>query len=101
MVANIAGAVSSYTKAAGLPQSGLDIGSKDGQSFKAFMDAAGADFMKSQAKAEQVSQQAAVGKANLIDVMTAVNNADVTLQTISTIRDKFVSAVQDIFRTAV
>jgi len=47
---------------------------------------------------EQVSMRALEGKADLRDVMMAVNNAEVTLQTMVSVRDKMVNAYQTILR---
>lgn len=47
---------------------------------------------------EQMTARAALGKADLTDVITAVTNAEVTLQTVTTVRDKVVSAYQEILR---
>ncbi|MDX2102059.1 MAG: flagellar hook-basal body complex protein FliE [Alphaproteobacteria bacterium] len=48
--------------------------------------------------AETMSRQAVNGKAELAEVVTAVANAEVTLQTVVSIRDRVVSAYQDIMR---
>ena len=45
-----------------------------------------------------MSAQAAIGKADLTDVVTAVTNAEMTLQTVTAVRDKVVSAYQEILR---
>jgi flagellar hook-basal body complex protein FliE len=101
MVTNIADAIASYGKTAGLPKiGGMDDASAGGTSFGDILKQAGQSLMDTQGKAEQVSSQAAVGKANLVDVMTAVNNAELTLQTVMGIRDRLVSAIQDVMRTA-
>ena len=47
---------------------------------------------------EKISMAAIAGKANMTDVVNAVNNADVTLQAVMAIRDRMVSAYQDILR---
>ena len=41
---------------------------------------------------------AAVGKADLNDVVQAVTNAEVTLQTVTAVRDKVLNAYQEILR---
>jgi flagellar hook-basal body complex protein FliE len=41
------------------------------------------------------------GKADVNDVVTAVTTAEVTLQTVVAIRDKVISAYQDILRMPV
>lgn len=48
--------------------------------------------------AENMSARAVAGKAELTDVVTAVTNAEVTLQTVVAIRDKVVAAYQEIAR---
>ncbi len=49
-------------------------------------------------QAETISARAVAGKAELTDVVTAVTNAEVTLQTVVAIRDKVVAAYQEIAR---
>lgn len=49
-------------------------------------------------KGEAVSAKAAVGKADLTEVVTAVTNAEVTLQTVTAVRDRVVNAYQEILR---
>ncbi len=48
--------------------------------------------------AERVSTKAIEGKADLNQVVTAVNNAELTLQTVLAVRDKVIQAYQDIVR---
>jgi len=49
-------------------------------------------------QAEQVSASAMVGKASLTDVVTAVNGADIALKSVVAIRDRVISAYQDIMK---
>ncbi|HIJ63266.1 MAG TPA: flagellar hook-basal body protein FliE [Rhodospirillaceae bacterium] len=49
-------------------------------------------------KSEDLSKQAISGKADVRDVVAAVNNAEVTLQTVVAIRDKVIAAYNDILR---
>ena len=44
---------------------------------------------------------AATGKANIASVVTAISNAELMLQTVVTIRDKVISAYQDITKTSI
>ena len=48
--------------------------------------------------AETVSANSLVGKASLTDVVTAVNGADVALKSVVAIRDRVISAYQDIIK---
>ncbi|MHA1601209.1 MAG: flagellar hook-basal body complex protein FliE [Alphaproteobacteria bacterium] len=47
---------------------------------------------------EQQSLAAAAGTANLTDVVTAVGKAEMTLQTVVSLRDRVISAYQEILR---
>jgi flagellar hook-basal body complex protein FliE len=47
---------------------------------------------------ERMSLAAAAGKANINDVVMAVSNAERTLQTVVTLRDKAVQSYQQIMR---
>ena len=49
-------------------------------------------------QAEQVSMAAIAQKAELVDVVTAISNAEMTLQTVVTIRDKVIQAYNDIIK---
>lgn len=71
--------------------------------------AAGSDFasllrdgakaaIESGKKSEELSQQAIAGKADIHDVVAAVNNAELTLQTVVAVRDKVVSAYNAILQ---
>jgi flagellar hook-basal body complex protein FliE len=45
---------------------------------------------------EDMSKQALAGKADVRDVVAAVNNAELTLQTVVAVRDKVISAYNEI-----
>ena len=47
---------------------------------------------------EAASLKAVTGKADISDVVTAVTNAEVTLQTVTAVRDRVIQAYQDIMR---
>lgn len=49
-------------------------------------------------KAEKMSAAAISGDADVTDVVTAVANAEITLQTMVAVRDKIISAYQEILR---
>jgi flagellar hook-basal body complex protein FliE len=49
-------------------------------------------------KSEAASLQAASGRASLQDVVEAVNAAELSLQTVVSIRDRVISAYQEIMR---
>ncbi len=52
-------------------------------------------------KSETVSLQAITGSAGLTDVVTAVTSAEVTLRTVVAVRDRLISAYQEIMKTPI
>lgn len=50
------------------------------------------------AAAEVASAGAVAGRADLVDVVTAVSNAEMVLETVTTVRDRMISAYQEIMR---
>jgi len=64
------------------------------------------DFLKSKAqesvdtmrKSEDVSAKAVTGEADIVDVVQAVTSAELTLQTVVSVRDRMISAYQEIMR---
>ena len=51
-----------------------------------------------QKQSEQTSAQAVLGKADLTDVVSAVNEAEMTLNTFVALRDRFLEAYDKIMR---
>lgn len=49
-------------------------------------------------QSEALSRQAVTGKAELVDVVTAVNTAETALETVVAVRDRVVAAYQDLMR---
>ncbi|MGK2286232.1 flagellar hook-basal body complex protein FliE [Pedomonas sp. V897] len=47
---------------------------------------------------EAMAAQSIQGKADLIDVVTAVNNAEMAVETLVAVRDRVISAYQEIMR---
>lgn len=56
---------------------------------------------ESQKAAENVQAKAVVGKASVTDVVQAVSEAEIELQTFTAIRDRVIAAYQDIMRMPV
>lgn len=67
-------------------------------SFKDFLSNSVQDATRTLRAGEASSARAVTGKAELADVVQAVSAAEITLQTIVTIRDRLISAYQDIMR---
>lgn len=100
MVANIGGALSAYGKvASAVTKPGMEArGSMPGKNFADMLGDVAKDAKISGLAAEKLSVQAVAGKADINEVVAAVSNAEVTLQTVVAVRDKVISAYQDILR---
>lgn len=48
--------------------------------------------------AEAVSAQAVAGSADMVDVVTAISNAEMVMESVTTVRDKVINAYQEIMR---
>jgi len=47
---------------------------------------------------EEITAKSLQGKADIVDVVTAASNAEVMVQTVVTVRDKMISAYQDVLK---
>jgi flagellar hook-basal body complex protein FliE len=70
----------------------------EGPSFADFLKQTGADAVDAMKASEQASLNALAGKADLSDIVSAVSQAEATLQTVVAIRDRVIQAYQDIMR---
>ncbi len=61
---------------------------------KDVIDAVSEAAQKSDAQAQAV----ATGKANMIDVVTAVSETETTFQTLISVRDKVIAAYEDVLK---
>lgn len=100
MALNIAGAAAAYARQANTGgASPMEARSKDpAKSFADLLGDAVSGAIDAGRQSEKLSIEAIAGKANLQEVVTAVTNAEVTLQTALAIRDRVVQAYQDIMR---
>lgn len=99
MTVNTLSAASAYAAAAaraGAP--GLDARAQGEGGFAALLGEAARGAADTLYRGEATSLQAIAGKADIADVVTAVNSAEVTLQTVLAVRDRMVEAYQEILR---
>ena len=66
--------------------------------FGAALQRAAEGVVNTQRSADTASTQALQGQGSVTDVVLAVSRAELALQTASTLRDKLVSAYQDVMR---
>lgn len=69
-----------------------------GPSFADFMRDSVQDSIDVLRTSETMSAKAVTGEADITEVVQAVTNAEITLQTVVSIRDRMVSAYQEILR---
>jgi len=74
---------------------GSPAGAKD---FASYVQDAAIESVGTLHRGEDMSKAGIAGKADLNDVVAAVNDAEMTLQTVTTLRDKLVQAYQEILR---
>jgi len=99
MVMNIADALAAYRQGSGGMGKAGSVADTGGESFADTLKSFADDALGSIKSGEKAATAAATGKSDLATVVTAINNAELTLQTIVTIRDKVISAYQSIVQT--
>lgn len=72
-----------------------------GPDFGAMVAEAAGETERALGQAEAVSQKAARGEAELVEVVTAITAAEATLETVVAVRDQVVRAYQEIMRMPV
>ena len=73
-------------------------GDAGGVSFSDFLKNETREAIDTMRESEQMSAKAVTGEADLTDVVQAVTAAELTLQTVVSVRDRMVSAYQEILR---
>lgn len=100
MAINFTDAVSAYQRIARqdtLPGFEAPAESKPGDFAEVLRDATGG-AMDALREGEAQSLKAAAGAADLQDVVAAVSKAELTLQTVVTLRDRVIQAYQEVLR---
>ena len=95
---NPADAIRAFKQAASLGSDGMEARDKPQSTFLDMVGKLAENSIDSGKKAEALSEKAVVGKADLMDVVQAVSNAELTLQTVVAVRDRVVNAYQEILR---
>lgn len=97
MAVNMGAAVNAYANAAKIATNGPPQ-AKGAEGFGKMLQDAASSFTDTLNKSEQVSLQAVTGNADLASVTQAVTDAQVALQTVVAVRDRVISAYQDIIK---
>jgi len=69
-----------------------------GDDFAALLEGAAKNMVDATRASEATAQRALGGKADVNEVVTAVTNAEVALQTVVAVRDRVIQAYQEIMR---
>lgn len=93
-------AIAAYSAAARAPAtSGVDAPAESGgSSFSSMLKDAATNAVDSVKQSEQASKQAIAGKTDIREVVNAVSNAELTLETVVAVRDKVINAYNEILR---
>ena len=93
-------AAKAYGNSAGIANRRVG-GGQDGVSFSDFLKGSVQTSLDTLKAGEQMSAKAVTGEADITEVVSAVTAAELTLQTVVAVRDRLVSAYQEIMRMPV
>lgn len=102
MAVDIAGALSAYNRIA-RQDTGEGLGARPspGQDFAGLLQDAAEQAIDTLREGERQSLKAAAGTADITEVVTAMAQAELTLQTVVTLRDRVIQSYQEILRMPV
>ena len=94
-------AASAYSKLARLADPGANLArtvasDSDGPNFGSLVKQAMGAVVEAGRKSDAQAQQLAAGKANIVDVVSAVAETEVAIETLVSVRDKVIQAYQEI-----
>src|SRR4051812_7540350 len=84
--------------AASIPKVGAGGGDSAGPSFGALVKDAIGSVIDSGKKSDAQTHAMAAGKANIVDVATAVTETEVAIEAMVSVRDKVIAAYEEIMR---
>jgi flagellar hook-basal body complex protein FliE len=96
MVANVSSALAAYANASKIAGGAGAGAAAAGGGFADMLKGAAGDVVGALRDGERQSLQAVTGKADLTAVTQAVNNAEIALEAVTAVRDRVISAYQDI-----
>jgi flagellar hook-basal body complex protein FliE len=96
-------AANAYAKLARLADPGANVsktagGDSGGPSFGKMVTDAITSVVESGKKSDGLAQGMAAGKANIVDVVTAVTETEVAIEAMVSVRDKVIHAYEEIMR---
>jgi flagellar hook-basal body complex protein FliE len=102
-MANITDATNAYASALNQVKkaAGVESVAPAGEGFGDILKQSLQSAAELQHKSEKVSGQALAGKADMTDVLQAVTDAEMALNTVLAVRDKVVQAYESVMRTPI
>ena len=101
-ISTFSNAISAYNNAArsfsSSESDSTPVSNPGGLSFSSLLKEGAENAIAAGHKSEELGKQAIQGKADVRDVVAAVNNAELTLQTVVAVRDKVIGAYNDILK---
>jgi len=98
-MANVTDAANAYANTLNQVKKAAGLDTGDGNAFADMLKQSVGGAIEAQHKSEKISGQALAGKADMTDVLQAVNDAELALNTVLAIRDKAVQAWEQLMRT--
>jgi flagellar hook-basal body complex protein FliE len=93
--------INTLKQASGATAPGKTSGDDGGVSFGALLKQSTQSAIDAQYTSEKVAAKAVLGKADMTEVLQAVNDAEIALNTALAIRDRLVQSYQEIMRTPI
>jgi flagellar hook-basal body complex protein FliE len=99
-ISSVTAGINAYRDVAGTSRATTDAaaGAAGGDGFTAELKNVAEGWVETLRNGETQSAQAVAGQVDIRDVVMAVNNAEVTLQTVVAVRDRVIQAYQEIMR---
>lgn len=94
-------AARAYTNSTNISTKAVPGAKDEGVSFSDFLRDQTRESIGTMRTSEKMSAMAVTGEADLVDVVQAVTNAEITLNTVVAVRDRMISAYQEILRMPV
>lgn len=91
-------AARAYSNSSTIPTKNIPVQNDEGVSFKEFMSDSLEESIDVMKTGEKMQAKAVTGEAELTEVVQAVTASELTLETIVSLRDRMVSAYQEIMR---
>lgn len=82
-------------------QNGGEPDKSGGASFGDVLKQSLGNAIEAQHASEKISARGVIGQADMTDVLAAINNAEMALNTVLAVRDRLVQAYESIMRTPV